>query len=161
MRLSLSVWFTLALGVGLVGLVVGGVGGLAGALLESEPAEMARIAGLVFWLHLVALPLALWALTDISLDAEENAPLYAAPNRAFAVIILGGIAGALAASGVYFVPATNLPVLLRGADAVAMRVALYAYVGWTQALIVAAVTGAAAAAIAGWAVRRAKAQSRS
>lgn len=156
MRLTLSVWFTLALGLGLAGLLVGGVGGLAGSLLQDTPESIAGIAGLSYWLLVPALPLALWGLTDISLDAEENNALYASPNRTFGVLIAAGLAGALAASAVFYIPATNLPNFIDSTDAVAMRLALYDRVGWTQIIVVAIVTVAAAAAIASWAMHRAK-----
>ena len=156
MRLLLSVWFTLALGLGLAGLLVGGVGSLAGSLLRDTPDSIAAIAGLSFWLLLPALPLALWGLTDISLDAEENNPVYASPNRAFGVLLAAGLAGALAASVVFFIPATNLPNFIDHIGAVEMREALYQHVGWTQVIVLTTVTVVAAAAIASWAVKRAK-----
>jgi hypothetical protein len=72
------------------------------------------------------------------------------------VLIAAGLTGALGASAVFFIPATNLPNFIDRTDAVAMRLALYDRVGWTQIIIVTLITVAAAAAIATWAVQRAK-----
>jgi hypothetical protein len=156
MKSALGAWFTLTLGLGFIGLLVGGVAGLAGALLAGTVERVASIAGGLYWLAVAALPLALLALVDVTLDDQENRPLFAQPARAYGIVGTAGLAGALAGSLAFFVPATNLPFIIKRLDTIAVRTALYSEVSWFAVLVVTAVTTLAAVAIGAWAYRRAR-----
>ncbi|MCC6421416.1 MAG: hypothetical protein IT429_24630 [Gemmataceae bacterium] len=128
------------------GLAAGAVGGFWGLFGGDGAASTAEDAARPYLALVVVLP-ALLALVNLSPPKLDH---FATLARGLLVgLVAGGVGGLLAALG-YFVPATNLPVILGGEDAGYLNEAVRSEVGFGAFLavvLVSLVAGLAAGAL--------------
>ncbi len=144
-----------ALVLGGVGLIFGALGGWAGILLGSEADAVAGISAKVYLVLAFLLPLVLISQTQNNLSGK-NRQLYSSLAGAETVLLIAGAGGAIAASALFLVMATNIPFIIKGLNTVKVHDALYQHIGWGSFLTVLGVTAAVAASTAIWANRQAQ-----
>lgn len=115
---------------------------------------MATSAARAAWILVPALPITwVWSILP---GAEGLAIVQrrATDGRSCLLVIAVGTIAALLGSGVFLVPATNIPVIFSDAGAVEFRSELTRHFGWYDALLNAGITFAVSTVVAGWAYRR-------
>jgi len=118
------------------GVIVGGIGGFWGAATGGPIPDIASDAAKPYLVLVAVLP-ALLVLLNFS---PPKLAYFETLARGLTVGgIAGGVGGVIAALG-YFVPAANLPIILRGKNANDMYDALRSEVGLTRFLIVVVVS---------------------
>ncbi|MCT7989850.1 hypothetical protein [Laspinema olomoucense] len=150
MKENLKVGFYQAFVLGCVGLLFGGMAGWLSIVFASEVEGIAAIIGKAYWVLGFFLPAVLLYETNENLQ-KDNRQLYSSLGRAYTVELITGFFGAIAATALFLVPATNLPFILKGLDTVEVRYAIYGQIGWLTFGIVVAITTIMGAIAATWA----------
>jgi hypothetical protein len=145
-----------ALRVGMVGLSLGVIAGLS-CLVLGSPADVANLAGVLHWVLIVLVPVLTWVVARNDLIGD-TAAAYATRSSAVGRLLLVGLLGALLANALYFTLVLNVPVALKGFEALAWRTALDRQIGGEQYMLALAATAVIGLVIAYWAQRKAAAQ---
>ncbi len=129
-----------------IGLVVGGVAGWLETAAGGSVSDAAALGAKVFLALVVLLPIGL-----VLLNLEPQDPsLYSSFGGALVVLLLGGLAGAILASAVFLVPATNIPTIFAGKNPAELSLTLQAEVGRGTFLLVVGITTTVAIVLALW-----------
>jgi hypothetical protein len=137
----------LAVLLALTALLLGVIAGLLELALEDDLPERAVLAGRVYVALWALLPLALLSAT---FQPPDPAP-YRSPGQSAAMVGVAGALGAVAATVVFIVPASNL-VAIFGDDAAAdVYAAVRGAIGWTRFAVAVATTGLAGVMLGWWA----------
>ncbi len=138
--------FVQAVALAVIGLVVGIVAGWLEILTAGSISDQAATGAKVFLALVVLLPLFL-----VLMNLQPPDPsLYSSLGGTLLVLLIGGLAGAILASAVFLVPATNIPVIFAGKNPAELNLALQAGVGRDTFLLVVGITTAVAIALALW-----------
>ncbi len=138
--------FVQAVALAVIGLVVGIVAGWLEILTAGSISDQAATGAKVFLALVVLLPLLL-----VLMNLQPPDPsLYSSLGGTLLVLLIGGLAGAILASAVFLVPATNRPVIFAGKNPAELNLALQAGVGRDTFLLVVGITTAVAIALALW-----------
>ncbi len=142
--------FYQAIALGFIGLLIGVVAGWIGLLVGGGSIEaIASVAANVYLSLVVILPATLIVSTWLNLKSKSRS-VYLNSSDALVLMLVTGALGALFATFIFFVPATNIPTIFGGKSATELSPALIKQVIWSRFTIVAVSTIVTAVGTAIW-----------
>ncbi len=151
--------FYQAIVLGFIGLIIGVVAGWSGLWFGGNSIEaLASVAANVYLSLVVILPITLIGSTWLNLKSNVRS-LYINLTDALVLMLVTGALGALFATFIFFVPATNVPTIFGGKVVTEVNAALIKQLLWSKFVIVLAPTIVTALGAAIWGHLQAKGKS--